>query len=129
MGPIIIIEDDPDDQDIINLTLNELNVTHEIVFFDNPEKAFDYLSVPENEPFIIFSDINMPGMSGFELRDKIHQEPSLRMKCVPYIFLTTGGENKQVWKAYSNNAQGFFIKPTSMEKWRALFSMIISYWE
>jgi CheY-like chemotaxis protein len=129
MDPIIIIEDDRDDQDIIKTTLTDLEVKNPLVFFENGEKAFIYLSRPDVTPFLIFSDVNMPGINGFQLRDKIHEDAELRIKCIPYLFLTTGGENKYVWEAYSRNAQGFFIKPSSMGNWKKLFYMIIHYWE
>lgn len=128
MQPIVIIEDDVDDQEIMKLTLEDLGVSQEVVFFDNAEAAITFLSRNEVVPVVIFSDINMPGMNGFQLRDKIHADPDLRTKCIPYIFLTTGGENKHVWEAYSNNAQGFFVKPSSVSGWKELLSMVLIYW-
>jgi CheY-like chemotaxis protein len=128
-GPIIIIEDDMDDQEIIQTTLNELHVKNEIVFFHDADAAYEYISRPEVIPFLILSDIKLPGNDGFYLRDKIHAIPDLRLKCVPYIFLTIGTENKFIWQAYSNNAQGFFIKPSTMQGWKQLLFMTIHYWE
>ena len=100
-----------------------------MVFFHNPQEAFFYISRKEVIPFLILSHINMPVMNGFQLTDKIHEDPELRIKYIPYIFLTTGGENKLVWEAYAKNAQDFFIKPTSMAGWRGLLSMMLGYWE
>jgi len=94
MNSIIIIEDDIDDQDIIRTILHEMQLENDIKFFDNGKDAFEFISRKETIPSIIISDINMPGMNGFELRDKIHLEEDLRVKCIPYIFLTTGGESR-----------------------------------
>jgi len=58
-GPIIIIEDDLDDQEILTDVFNELNYINEIIFFADAKKALEYLKSTEIEPFIIFSDINM----------------------------------------------------------------------
>ena len=55
-GPIIIIEDDIDDQEILSAVFNELNYKNEIIFFGDGEKALEYLTTTELEPFIIFSD-------------------------------------------------------------------------
>ena len=128
MQPIIIVEDDLDDQEIMRLTFSDLDVKQEVVFFDNAEAAVAYLSRKDVIPFAVLSDINMPGMNGFQLRDKIHDDPDLRIKCIPYIFLTTGGENKHIWEAYTKNAQGFFVKPSSVSGWRELLSMVLTYW-
>lgn len=126
--PIIIVEDDTDDQEMILSILNELQVEHKIVFFDNGEKALSYLLKEDVVPFIIFSDINMPFLTGFQLRDKIHEHDGLRSKCVPFIFLTTGGNAKYVWQAYSKSAQGYFIKPYTVSEWKDFFSTTIKYW-
>lgn len=128
MQKIVIIEDDNDDQEIMRLTLSDLGVRHEIVFFNEAQSAFTYLSDEKVIPLIIFSDINMPGMNGFQLRDKIHADPDLRIKCTPYIFLTTGGETRHIWEAYTKNAQGFFVKPSSLSEWKDLFSLVLDYW-
>lgn len=128
MQQIIIIEDDIDDQEIMKLTMSELDVKHEVIFFNEAQSALNYLSHDHVIPLIIFSDINMPGMNGFQLRDKIHADRDLRLKCTPYIFLTTGGESKHIWEAYTKNAQGFFVKPSSISGWKDLFALVLSYW-
>ncbi len=89
---------------------------NEIIFFGDGENALTYLTIREIEPFIIISDINMPKLNGLELRQKIHQNERLRIKCIPYLFFTTGAQQKQVIDAYSTSVQGFFIKPDSLEK-------------
>ena len=70
-GPVIIVEDDVDDYELIELAFKSLGVTNEIVFFRNGEKALDYLLNTPRNPFIILCDVNMPGMDGFELREAI----------------------------------------------------------
>src|SRR5687768_999071 len=111
-GPIIIIEDDMDDQDIFTEVFSDLNYSNEIKFFTDGRLALQYLIDTEIEPFIIFSDINMPKLSGMELRDKVHENEDLRLKSIPYLFFTTAAEQQDVVDAYSKSIQGFFIKPT-----------------
>ena len=106
-GPIIIIEDDLEDQEILTEVFTELGYKNEIVFFSEGEKALEYLISTKVEPFIIFSDINMPRLSGMELREKVHQNEDLRIKSIPYLFFTTSAEQKHVVDAYSKSIQGF----------------------
>jgi len=129
MNPIVIIEDDADDQLIIRTTFEELGVPNKLEFFDTGDKAYDFLCREEVIPFLILSDINMPGMNGFQLRDKLHEDEDLRRKCIPYIFITIGGDHRFVWEAYAKNAQGFFIKPDSDAGWKKLLFMLFNYWE
>jgi CheY-like chemotaxis protein len=61
-----------------------------LIFFNNGVEAIKYLEQEDVVPVMIFSDINMPGMNGFQLRDQIHANPDLRVKCVPFLFLPPG---------------------------------------
>ena len=67
-GPIIIVEDDPDDRDLLNQIFISIGLRNKIVFFENGDLAFEYLSNINNKPFIIISDVNLPRMNGFELK-------------------------------------------------------------
>ncbi len=127
-GPIIVIEDDMDDQEILSEIFTGLNYANEVIFFGDGEKALDYLLKSPEEPFLILSDINMPKLNGIELREKIHTNEDLRVKCIPYLFFTTSAEQKHVVDAYSKSVQGFFIKPPSFDHLQRVIRTIIEYW-
>ncbi|MHA3787429.1 response regulator [Flavobacterium hauense] len=128
-GPIIIIEDDRDDQEIFSQVFEELEYKNEIIFFGDGEEALLYLSDTSVEPFIIFSDINMPKLSGMELRAKIHENEDLRLKSIPYLFFSTVAEQQSVVDAYSKSVQGFFIKPSSFGEIKDTIRSIVEYWQ
>jgi len=128
-GPIIIIEDDLDDQEILTEVFNEINCKNKILFFADGELALEYLTTTEIEPFIIFSDINMPKLNGMQLREKIHENEDLRLKSIPYLFFSTSAEQQHVVDAYSKSIQGFFVKPSNYGELKATISTIVSYWE
>lgn len=128
-GPIIIIEDDVDDQEILTEVLKELDYANEIIFFEDGEKALDFLINTSIEPFIIFSDINMPKLNGVELREKVHNNEDLRIKSIPYLFFTTSAEQKHVVDAYSKSIQGFFVKPLSFNDLKRTIRIIVEYWQ
>jgi CheY-like chemotaxis protein len=69
-GPIIIIEDDVDDQEILGDIFKELNYDHKLIFFGDSVQALEYLTDTDTEPFLVLSDINMPKLNGMELREK-----------------------------------------------------------
>jgi CheY-like chemotaxis protein len=128
-GPIIIIEDDLDDQEILSEVFEKLAHKNEIIFFGDGEKALDYLIKTDVEPFIIFSDINMPKLNGMELREKVHQNEDLRLKSIPYLFFSTVAEQQHVIDAYSKSVQGFFIKPSDFNELKETIKTIIEYWQ
>ncbi len=128
-GPIIIIEDDLDDQELLTEVFGELNYPNKLIFFGDGEEALDYLVKTDIKPFIIFSDINMPKLSGLDLRDKVHNNEDLRIKSIPYLFFTTSAEQKHVIDAYSKSIQGFFIKPNKFEDLKRIIKSIVEYWQ
>ncbi|MDB5191039.1 MAG: response regulator [Segetibacter sp.] len=128
-GPIVIIEDDVEDQELLGDVFKELKVTNEVIFFSDSYKALDYLVSTDIKPFIIFSDINMPKLSGTELREKIHNNEDLKLKSIPYLFFSTSAEQKAVVEAYSKSVQGFFVKPHTYEKLLRVIRIIVEYWQ
>jgi CheY-like chemotaxis protein len=129
LGPIIIIEDDADDQEIMKDVFTSLNVPNQLKFFGTCVEAYQYLETTSDKPFLIFSDINLPGMSGAELKKKINENVQLRRKSIPYVFLTTTSEHHVVLDAYENLSQGFFTKPNNIGDLKKMIEMILTYWK
>jgi CheY-like chemotaxis protein len=128
-GPIIVIEDDPDDQQLLKETFQSLNYPYEVIFFSDGFEALDYIVRTDVKPFLILSDINMPKINGYELKMKIHTNEQLSIRCIPYLFFTTGANKKSVHDAYAMSAQGFFIKPNSVAALENTVRKIIEYWQ
>jgi CheY-like chemotaxis protein len=128
-GPIIVIEDDLDDQEILVEIFHNLGYQNEIVYFIDGNEALEYLNRNDIQPFLILSDINMPKMNGFELRNKIFTNELLQTKCIPYLFFTTGANKKAVIDAYALSVQGFFTKPNSVSELESTIKKIIEYWK
>ena len=128
-GEIIVIEDDKDDQELFDEILKSLNLSNKIIFFDNGEDALKYLQQPDIEPFLILSDINMPKLNGFDLRNMVFTNEQLQTKCIPYLFFTTGANKKSVVDAYTLSVQGSFIKPNSMLALENTIRKIVEYWQ
>ena len=106
-GPVIIIEDDLDDQEILKEIFQKLGYPNKVIFFTDGQSALDFLNKPGTLPFLILSDINMPKLNGFELRTKLKTDADLAVKCIPYLFFSTALNQKAVIDAYSMSVQGF----------------------
>lgn len=128
-GPIIVIEDDVDDQEMLIEIFQKLGYENKIVYFSDGNKALEYLNLSDVQPFLILSDVNMPRLNGFDLRKKIFTNEQLQTKCIPYLFFTTGANKKYVVDAYAMSVQGFFIKPASMEDLENTIKKIVEYWK
>jgi CheY-like chemotaxis protein len=128
-GPILLVEDDPDDQQFIIDILKDLGIPNEVTCFTNGHEAYSYLTSSIESPFLILCDINMPVMGGIELRRHITGNESLRRKSIPFIFLTTTANPSAVKEAYEMSVQGFFEKSISIKDFKQLVSLIYKYWQ
>lgn len=127
-GPVIIIEDDTDDQEFLIDIFKKLNYPNKILFFSDGQEALDHIEKTDDLPFLILSDINMPKLNGFALREKLKMDIKLSNKCIPYLFFSTASNQKTVIDAYSQSVQGFFVKPNSMTELEKTISAIMEYW-
>jgi CheY-like chemotaxis protein len=128
-GPVIIIEDDIDDKEMLELVFQNLGYPNKLLFFTDGQSALDFLNNSTVLPFLILSDINMPKLDGFALRNKIKIDAKLQVKCIPYLFFSTASTQKAVIDAYSLSVQGFFIKQSKMEELEKTITVIMEYWK
>lgn len=128
-GPIIVIEDDPDDQQILREVLTDLEVKNDLQFFDDCDEAFAHLMSIREKPFLIICDINLPRTNGIELKQRIDETDYLRRKAIPFVFLTTSDSQQTINEAYRiNNLQGYFQKSHTMPAIRKKVKLILEYW-
>jgi CheY-like chemotaxis protein len=127
-NPILIIDDDDDDLDLIRDALKQLDVENEIIVFDDGQNFLNFIRSTENRAFFILCDVNMSKINGLELKKMIYDDERLRLKCVPFIFMSTSGASAEVMRAYSYGVQGYFIKPHTFEGIKDLLQYIVHYW-
>ena len=128
-GPIIFVEDDKDDQEVYAEAIKAIGVPNEIKFFDRAEDALQYLLTTEDQPFIILSDINMPGMGGLELQRQIQDDPYLCTKGIPFVFISTNASKVSVRHAHALSVQGYFEKPSNMSAIQKMLRILFDYWK
>lgn len=129
-GQIIILEDDTDDKEFFEEATRDIGVNNEIVWFTDAPTALNYLKETNIFIFIIFSDINLPGMSGLEFKMSIDSNPELRRKSIPFVFYSTFASREAVITAYTKmTVQGFFSKSNNYEDIKNMLHTIFEYWD
>ena len=126
-GPIVIIDDDTDDQELLRELFSDLKLNNEVCIFPDGESAIEFLSTSDAHPFLIVSDIKMPKMDGFELRNLL-SSISETLRLTPFVFFTTGSTPQVLNHAYSLSVQGIFQKPVRYAHWKETVQNIIQYW-
>lgn len=126
--PIVIVDDDSDDRELLGELSNALRPDHEIRYFVNGVEALKYLQTTPEQPFIILCDVNMPLMNGLELLEEIQRTPLLKQKSIPFVFLSTSGDKRYVIKAFELSAQGFFQKPSEIGELNSILKLTFDFW-
>lgn len=126
-GPLILVDDDAEDQELLLAVLRELGYTHEIKLFSNAEDALKFLYELKDTPFLIVSDVNMPRMNGITFKKKIDSCSILSAKCIPFIFLSTS--TSFVRETCDIIIQGYFEKGNSWQDLEDTMRIILKYWQ
>lgn len=121
---IMIVDDEKDVEMLFRQKFRKELRNNEIEFdfAFSGEEALTLLG-SENPPKIVyvFSDINMPGMTGLELLERIKSKyPS-----IPVSMISAYGDSDNYQKAISSGAKGFFTKPIDFENLKTEISQLI----
>ncbi|WP_184549694.1 response regulator [Mucilaginibacter sp. FT3.2] len=108
---ILVVDDEADVQPLFLQRFRKEIKSGEIEFnfAQSGEEAMTFLSVNHSEVILILSDINMPGMSGLELLDKIRHTYE---KPPPVVMMITAyGDDENYQKSMELGANDFLTKP------------------
>ena len=128
-GPILLIEDDSNDADVISTAIKEIGIPNEIKVMPSAKDAYDYLCTTAEQPFLIMCDIRMPNVDGITFRRNIIQSEYLRKKSIPFVFYTGLVSQEIVNEAYDLDVQGFFEKGAGYQKIKEQMLCIFMYWK
>lgn len=116
---ILLIDDNEADNFLHKRLINKMNCAEEVLAIQSGKEALDFLNSETEKhytPDLIFLDINMPGMNGWEFLEKytkLHE--SLQAKII-VVMLTTSLNNDDYDKAKSQPViSGFRNKPLTEE--------------
>jgi CheY-like chemotaxis protein len=108
---ILVVDDETDMRLLFEQRFRKeiRNAEMVFVFAYTGEEALDYLNLHVHEAVLILSDINMPGMSGFELLRRIKEKYANPPPIV--MMITAYGDSENYNQAILNGADDFLTKP------------------
>ena len=129
---ILIAEDDPDDQLLLESAFHENGVFQYIDFVGNgPELMLRLSGISEQGamaqfPDFIMLDLNMPGRNGKETLFDIKQH--LIFRNIPVIVFTTTSDYREVRACYELGANSYIVKPPSFTRMVVIVKTVLEYW-
>ena len=129
LKPVISVDDDSITLDIIERYYKKSNMNNPFLKFQTGDEFIEYLGSIETEekpkPALVLLDINMPGLSGFDVLEHMRSKPIF--KDVPVCSMLTSStrqEDKDTAKALG--ADGFLVKPSRPREYTRIFNEFLA---
>jgi chemotaxis family two-component system response regulator Rcp1 len=121
---VLLIEDSPGEARLLKEMFTEsqlpLNLTHCL----DGEDGLNLLQ--EHEYHLLILDLNLPGVSGWDILHQLKKDPARRM--MPIVVLTSSKVREDVLKAYDHHANCYIQKPTDLSQFRDVVKQIENFW-
>ena len=131
---ILVVEDNPDDEEFTVRALRRANVSNEIVVTRDGQEALDYLFAEgshegrdlESMPAVILLDLKLPKISGIEVLRRVRSESSTRF--IPVVVLTSSSEDEDMVNSYHSGANSYVRKPVEFASFANAVAKLGVYW-
>ena len=103
---VLVVEDEPENRLFIGLMLRTEG--YDVLEAEDGPTAFEILS-REHAPELILLDVMMPGWNGWQVFEKLRQNPQWAR--IPVVMLTALAQRSDVERAVSLGVDGYLTKP------------------
>ena len=131
---ILLVEDNPDDEDLTLRALKKNNIKNDVVVARDGVEALEYLFGAEATtvgdtramPQVVLLDLKLPKVNGLEVLRRIRAEP--QTKRLPVVVLTSSNEEKDLMDSYDLGANSYIRKPVDFEQFTEAVRHLGLYW-
>ncbi len=131
---VMLVEDNPDDEELTLRALRKNNITNETIVVRDGQEALDYLFAagpfagrdPHLMPVVVLLDLKIPKIDGIEVLRRLRADP--RTKLLPVVVLTTSNEEKDIIQSYDLSANSFVRKPVNFDEFTEAVRNLGLYW-
>ena len=111
----LIIEDNPGDIRLMQIAIQRAELPIKLEVHGRGEDALKELQNRSESTFpdLIILDINLPGMTGFEILKEIKSDS--RLSKIPTFIMSSSENAKDRERAFSGGALNYFSKPNTMQ--------------
>lgn len=131
---ILLVEDNPDDEELTMRALRNGKVANEIVVARDGSAALDFMFGQGEHagrdltrmPAVVLLDIKLPKLSGLEVLERLRADERTRL--VPVVMLTSSSEDEDKLKSYRLGANSYVRKPVEFGAFAHAVSELGLYW-
>ena len=138
---ILLVEDNPDDRELMRLAFSQGTIPHNLIIFSNGLEALNYLlgqgSIDESSsspaernltsmPALIILDLNLPQINGIEVLRRIRSYP--QTKLLPVVIISSSNEPQDLIDSYINGCNSYIQKPIHFNQLQNFVREISTYW-
>lgn len=125
--PILLVEDNPDDEALTLRALKKNNISNEVVIARDGEEALNHLRGNGNGlPALVLLDLKLPKVDGMEVLRHIRAESRTRL--LPVVVLTTSKEEQDLINSYQLGANSYIRKPVNFAQFIEAVGQLGLYW-
>jgi two-component system, response regulator len=132
--PILLVEDNPDDEALTLRALRLANVRNEIVVARDGVEALDYLfgtgpHAGRNStvaPQVVLLDLKLPRIDGLEVLRRLRADD--RTRILPVVILTSSSEERDRVEGYRLGANSYVRKPVDFGQFAEAVRQLGLYW-
>jgi CheY-like chemotaxis protein len=131
---IMLVEDNPDDEELTLRALRQANIVNEVVLARDGSEAFDYLFGSGRHagrdlgvmPAVILLDLKLPKLSGIDVLKRLRTDPRTRL--LPVVILTSSSEDEDMLRSYESGANSYVRKPVDFVAFASAVARLGVYW-
>ena len=132
--PILLVEDNPDDEALVLRVLHKHNLANEIVIAHDGVEALDYLFGTgayagrdlSHTPQVVLLDLKLPKIDGLEVLRRVRQNPRTRLQ--PMVILSSSKEEDDRIKGYALGVNSYIRKPVDFDQFTEAVRQLGLYW-
>jgi CheY-like chemotaxis protein len=133
LRPILLVEDNLKDVELILVALKKSKVTNEIVVARDGDEALDYLyrrgkfqSREAGLPAVVFLDLKMPKVDGIEVLRQMKGDAVFKL--VPVVMLTSSREEVDLLTSYELGVNAYVVKPVDFQEFIDAIGQAGMFW-
>ena len=131
VAQILLVEDDQEDAMLMRRALERSRLKLSLTWVEGGKQALAHLRregeyADTHAADLVLLDLNMPGMSGYDVLTEIRRDSALRD--LPVVILTTSRSEEDVAKSYELKANAYVGKPVGLSGFADILEAIKGFW-